>query len=166
MVLARETPAHETDPVHDFDFLNGTWNAHHRRLKERLSGCTEWDEFDGTATVRPLWGGAAQIDEVTGDGPAGHFEGVTLRLFDPVAHHWSLYWANREHGVLTVPTIGRFRDGRGEFYDHEVFEGKAVFVRFLWTAITPDSCRWEQAFSQDGGQTWETNWIVDLTRAR
>lgn len=148
----------------DFDFLFGRWRVHNRRLRERLKGSTTWDEFEGTLVVRPIWDGKANLDEYEADGPAGHIQALTLRVFDPRSRQWSIHWATSATGTLDVPMIGSFKDGRGEFYDQEMFEGRSIYVRFIWSAITPVSCRWEQAFSPDGGQTWETNWVMELRR--
>ncbi len=153
-----------SNPQSDFDFLFGRWDVHNRRLKERLKGSTRWDEFEGTVVVRPVWGGKANLDEYEAEGPAGHIQALTLRLFDPRSQQWSIRWATSETGTLDVAMIGSFQDGRGEFYDQEMFEGRSIYVRFIWSAITPTSCRWEQAFSADGGKTWETNWIMELSR--
>jgi hypothetical protein len=152
-------------PSSDFDFLLGRWIVHNRRLRERLKGSTTWDEFEATAVTRPVWGGAANLDEYEADGPMGRIRGVTLRLFNPRSRQWSIYWGNADNGVLDVPMIGSFTEGRGEFYDQEMFEGRSIYVRFLWTA-SPTAPRWEQAFSADGGKTWETNWIMEFRRAR
>jgi hypothetical protein len=116
--------------------------------------------------ARPVWGGSANVDEYEAVGPDGAIHGLTVRLYDPATRQWRLYWANRAKGSLDTPMIGGFADGRGEFYDQELFEGKRIFVRYVWSDITPTSCRWEQAFSADGGKTWETNWIMDFTRRR
>ena len=150
----------------DFDFLIGSWKVHNRRLSRPLSGSTTWYEFDGTLVVRKVWGGHANMDEYEADTPSGHIEGMTVRLYEPKSGQWSIYWANAKNGKLEQPTIGEFRDGRGEFYDHELFDGRAIFVRYVWAEIKPTSCRWEQSFSVDGGKTWETNWIMELARSR
>jgi len=155
---------HDHDPQQDFDFLIGKWKAHNRKLRERLKGCTTWDEFEGTLVVRQIWGGLANYDELEADSPSGHIQGLTLRLFNPETKQWSLYWATSATGKFEIPVIGGFKDGRGEFYDQEFFEGKSIFVRFTWCDITENSCRWEQAFSEDGGKTWETNWINTFER--
>ncbi len=152
------------DPQRDFDFFIGSWKVRNRKLKERLKGCTSWDEFEGTVVARQIWGGRANTDEFEADSPSGHIQGMTLRLFDPKSEQWSLYWANSSNGILEKPMIGGFQNGRGEFYDQEMFEGKSIFVRFLWSDVTPNSCKWEQAFSADGGKTWERNWIMEFTR--
>jgi hypothetical protein len=154
------------DGQHDFDFEIGTWKTHLKRLMHPLTGSTTWVEYDGTTVVRKVWDGRANLVELVADGPAGHFQGLNLRLYNPEAHQWSLNFANVTSGTLTQPTIGEFRNGRGEFYDQEPINGRAVFVRFVISQISPDSCHFEQAFSADGGKTWEINWIADDTRAR
>ncbi len=150
----------------DFDFYMGSWKVRNRRLREPLTGSTSWYEFDATVVARPIWGGQANMDEFEGVSPSGPIQGLTLRLWDPKAKQWSIYWANRANGTLDKPMIGEFKDGRGEFYDQEAFQGRAIYVRFVWSDITPNSFRWEQDFSADGGKTWETNWIMEFTRAR
>jgi hypothetical protein len=150
----------------DFDFLIGRWNVHHQRLRERLKSSTSWEEFEGTAVNRKILGGLGNADENVMDRETGRIEAVSLRLFDPGPQEWSIYWADSVRGTLDVPMIGGFTQGRGEFYSQEVFEGKHIFNRFIWSDITPTSCRWEQAFSADGGKTWETNWIMELTRCQ
>jgi hypothetical protein len=152
------------DGQHDFDFEFGTWKTHLRRLQHPLTGSSTWVEYDGTSVVRKLWGGRANLVELEADGPGGHFEGLNLRLYNPDAHQWSLNFASSASGTLSQPTIGEFKGGRGEFYDQEMLNGRAILVRFVISDITPDSCRFEQAFSDDGGKTWEVNWIATDTR--
>ncbi len=152
------------DGRNDFDFFIGRWKVHHRRLRERLKGSTAWEEFEGTAACHKILGGLGNFDEGTMERDSGRFEGVTLRLFDPKSQEWSLYWADNVRGTLDIPMIGRFQNGVGEFYDQEVFEGKHIFSRFTWSISSETACRWEQAFSADGGKTWETNWIMDFIR--
>lgn len=148
----------------DFDFLIGSWTGHNRRLRERLAGCTEWEEFEGVSVARKVLGGAGNIDEVTFHRESGVQEGLTLRLYDPEAQEWSIYWASSTTSNLFPPMIGKFENGRGEFYAHETHAGKHIYSRFIWTVINENACRWEQAFSPDGGKTWETNWTADFTR--
>ncbi len=150
----------------DFDFLIGRWNVHHRRLRERLKGSTSWEEFEGTSVDRKILGGLGNTDENILDRASGRMEAISLRLFDPKSQEWSIYWADSARGTLDVPMIGGFTQGRGEFYSQEVFEGKHIFNRFIWSDITSTSCQWEQAFSADGGKTWETNWIMEFTRCQ
>ncbi len=150
----------------DFDFFFGRWKVRNRRLRERLKGSTVWDEFDGTAVVRPILGGKGNVNDYEAQGPSGPIQGFALRLFNPRSLEWSIYWASGDSGMLDLPPmIGSFRDGRGEFENQEIFEGRSIYVRFVWSGITATSCRWEQAFSADGGKTWETNWIMEFTRS-
>jgi len=160
-----EANAVEPDGQRDFDFEFGRWKVHNRRLLHPLTGSNDWVEFDGTVVARPVWDGRANIDEFEADSPTGHIEGMTVRTYNVKSHQWSLYWANRTTGVFSLPaTVGKFADGRGEFYDQEDYNGRNIFVRFLWTRVSTDTPHWEQAFSLDGGKTWETNWITDFTR--
>src|ERR1044072_5284579 len=154
------------DGRHDFDFELGTWRTHLTRLEHPLSGTTKWITYDGTSVVRKVWDGSANLVELVVDGPAGHIEGLSLRLYNPAAHQWSLNFANGAAGVVSQPTIGEFKNGRGEFYDQKSFQGRAILVRNVFTAITPASYRFEQAFSDDGGKTWELNWIATDTRIK
>src|SRR3979411_176335 len=149
---------------HDFDFEIGTWKTHLRRLVHPLTGSTKWVELDGTTVVRKVWNGRANLLELEADGAQGHFEGLNLRLYNPQSHQWSLNFANNNDGTLSQPTVGEFKNGRGEFYDQETLNGRAIFVLFVISDITASSCRFEQAFSDDGGKTWEVNWIATDTR--
>jgi hypothetical protein len=162
---SQQTPA-QRDGQHDFDFEIGTWKTHISRLVRPLTGSTTWIEFEGTSVVRKIWNGRANLVELEVDGPTGHIEGLSLRLYNPQSHQWSLNFANSSSGTLSQPTIGEFKNGRGEFYDQESFNGRTILVRNVWSDITPDSCRFEQAFSDDGGKTWEVNWIATDTRVK
>jgi hypothetical protein len=154
------------DGQHDFDFEIGTWKTHLLRRLHPLTGSTTWAEYDGTTVVRKVWNGLANLVELEVAGPAGHLEGLSLRLYNPQSHQWSLNFSNSGSGTLSQPTIGQFKDGRGEFFDQELFDGRAILVRFVISNITPNSCRFEQAFSDDGGTTWEVNWIATDTRLK
>ena len=156
----------ERDGQHDFDSEIGTWETHLRRLVHPLTGSTTWIEYEGTTVVRKVWNGRANLVELEADGPGGHFEGLNLRLYNPESHQWSLNFAGSSRGALSQPTIGEFKNGRGEFFDQETLNGRAIFVRFVISDITPDSCRFEQAFSEDGGKTWEVNWIATDARVK
>ena len=116
--------------------------------------------------MRKVWDGRANLVELSADGPAGHFEGLNLRLYNPQSHQWSLNFASSRGGTLGHPTIGGFIGGRGEFYDQEDFEGRAVLVRFVIIPLDADTIRFEQAFSDDGGKTWEVNWVATDTRVK
>lgn len=159
-----QTQTELRDGSHDFDFDIGTWKTHLKRLQHPLTGSSTWVEYDGTSVVRPIWNGKANMVELEVDGPAGHIEGLGLRLYNPVAHQWSLNFANSAGGALSVPTVGAFKNGRGEFYDFEPLGGRMILVRNVWSDITPNSGHFEQAFSDDGGKTWEVNWIATDTR--
>jgi hypothetical protein len=152
------------DGAHDFDFNFGVWKTHIRRLQNPLTGSHTWVDYDGTSAISKVWGGRASLYELEATGPAGHIEGVGLRLFNPQSHQWSLNWANSTDGVMTTPMVGRFVHGQGQFYDQEEFEGKVIMTRNGFSAITPNSSQFEQAFSDDAGKTWETNWIMTFTR--
>jgi hypothetical protein len=164
---AQDPPAATTaerDGQHDFDFEIGTWKTHLSRLLHPLTSSKTWTELEGTTVVRKVWNGRANLVELVADGPTGHFEGLSLRLYNPQSRQWSLNFASSGAGALSIPTIGQFKDGRGEFYDQEMLDGRAILVRFVISDITPKSCRFEQAFSADGGKTWEVNWIAVDTR--
>jgi hypothetical protein len=156
----------ERDGQHDFDFEIGTWKTHLSRLVHPLTGSTTWIELEGTSVVRKVWNGRANLVELEVDGPAGHIEGLSLRLYNPQSHQWSLNFANSNDGTLGQPTIGKFKNGRGEFFDQETLNGRTILVRFIISDITPNSCRFEQSFSDDGGKTWEVNWIATDTRVK
>jgi len=158
------TAAAVRDGRNDFDFELGSWKIHLKRLVHPLTGSKEWVEFDGTSVTRRVWDSGSQIERFETEGTSGRVEGLTLRVYRPEAHQWYLYWANGKDGVLQQPTIGEFKDGVGEFYDQEPYNGRAILVRFIWSKITPNSAHFEQSFSDDGGKTWEVNWITDQTR--
>jgi hypothetical protein len=149
---------------HDFDFEIGVWKTHLSRRLHPLTGSQSWVDYDGTTIVRPVWNGAGNLVELVVDGPAGHFEGLSLRLYNPQTRQWGLNFANRSDGQMVAPTIGGFRDGRGEFYQQDTLNGRAIFVRFVITKKSEDAIHFEQAFSADGGKTWEVNWIADDIR--
>ena len=156
----------ERDGQHDFDFEFGTWKTHLKRLQHPLTGSKAWVEYDGTTVVRKVWNGRANLVELEVDGPAGHIEALSLRLYNPESHQWSLNFSNSGGGTMSQPTIGEFKNGRGEFFDQETLNGRAIFVRFVISDITPTSCHFEQAFSDDGGKSWEVNWIATDTRVK
>lgn len=154
------------DGQHDFDFETGTWKTHLKRLLRPFTGSTTWVEYEGTTVVRKVWNGKANLVELDVSGPAGHIEGLSLRLYNPESRQWSLNFSNSASGTLSVPTIGEFKNGRGEFYDQETLNGRAIFVRFVISCSDKDTCHFEQAFSDDGGKTWEVNWIATDTRVK
>lgn len=162
----KSSPSVPRDGLHDFDFEIGKWKTHLRRLVHPLTGSTIWVEYDGTTVVRKVWNGKANLVELDVSGPAGHIEALSLRLYNPDSHQWSLNFANSAGGAMGVPTIGEFKNGRGEFYDQETLNGRSILVRFVIFDIQPNSCHFEQAFSDDGGKTWEVNWIATDTRVK
>jgi hypothetical protein len=167
LLLLLYTPgikAQERDGRHDFDFNNGTWKTHIKILQKPLENSGDWVDLNGIVSVRKVWGGDAYLEEIEADGPTGHFEGLTLFLYNPKSHQWSMNYASSSDGTIGQPTIGKFENGRGEFYDQEDYKGRKIFVRFVWSDITPDAHHVEQSFSADGGKTWEPNFVADLTR--
>src|SRR5215470_15230923 len=154
----------ERDGQHDFDFELGSWKIHLKRRLNPMTGSNKWVEFDGTSVTRKVWEGRSQIEEFETDGPTGHIEGLTLRTYNPKTHEWKLYWANSKDGNVVVPQIGKFKDGAGEFYGMDTLNDKSILIRFIWSKTNTDIPHFEQAFSDDGGKTWEVNWITDQTR--
>ena len=152
------------DGSHDFDFEFGDWTMQLRRLVKPLSGSTEWVGYKGSSVVHKIWGGAANVGEIDISGPAGRIQGMSVRVYNPQSGQWGVSFASARGGQLGQPMIGGFKDGRGEFYNQETFNDRAIFVRFVFSEITPRSFRIEQAFSDDGGKTWETNWISTFSK--
>ena len=159
-------PADPNDPAHAFDLFVGTWKVKHRQLKERLAGSHEWIEFGGTQVFVPILGGFGNADDNFIDKPGNPYRGFTVRAYDPKTKNWAIWWLDgRTPDAISVPTVGRFEHGVGTLYDDEDFNGKPIKCRFIWSEITATSRKWEQAFSPDGGKTWETNWIAWFTKA-
>ena len=154
------------DGQHDFDFEIGSWKTHLKRRLHPLSGSNEWVEYDGTSVVSKVWNGHANLVELEVDGQAGHIEGASWRLYNPEARQWSLNFSNSAVGTLGAPSIGEFKDGRGEFFAQDTLNGRSILVRFIISDIKADTCHFEQAFSDDGGKTWESNWIATDTRIK
>ena len=162
LVIAFQTFA-QTNPrdgQHDFDFEIGTWKTQLRRLQRPLSKSTTWLEYEGTSVVTKVLDGRANLVELKVSGPAGHIEGLSLRLYNPQTRQWSLNYANLNDGQMTTPSVGEFKDGHGEFYNDDTYNGRPIVVRFVITKISEDQYRFEQAFSDDGRKTWEVNWIA------
>jgi hypothetical protein len=146
----------------DFDFLVGTWTVAHRTRSAPLTGSDKWSEFSGPMQAWTHFNGAVSIDEF--HFPHRGTRALTVRLFDPKAGTWSIYWVSSIDGGLQKPVHGGFDGNVGYFYGDDEFDGHPIRIRYIWTDLGPRSARWEQAFSPDGGSTWETNWVMELTR--
>jgi hypothetical protein len=151
------------DGQHDFDFEFGVWRTHLKRLVHPLTGSNTWFEYNGTTTVKKVWNGRANLVELEVDGPKGHIEALSLRLYNPQSQQWSLNFANSVQGTVAIPSIGEFKDGRGEFIDQESFGTRIILVRFVITQKSPSICEFEQSYSDDGGISWEPNWVAEDT---
>jgi hypothetical protein len=149
--------------MNDFDFFIGSWTVVNRRLSALFVGSDEWETFPGTTTCQPIFDGGGNTEEIIF--PTLGSRGFTLRLFDVERKQWSISWANSRTGVLFPPVVGTFTDGRGDFYGDDTHDGTPIRAHFIWSDITPTSARWEQEFSADGGRTWESNWVMEFTRA-
>jgi hypothetical protein len=155
------------DGQRDFDFETGTWAIRMKRLAHPLSGSSEWVSPDGYShIVRKVWNGRASLAELENDRPTAHFDGLMLRLYDPRSHEWSIYWGSSKTGTLDTPLVGHFTNGRGEFFQHDKYQGKPILVRVVYSDITPTSFHTEQAYSPDDGKTWETNLSQSFTRQK
>ena len=153
------------DGSHDFDFELGYWHIHLKKLLHPLSGSHDWVEYDGTTRTRSLWGGGAEIEEFNVKGANGAIRGLTLRTYNPQSGQWSLYWSTPKLGQIGgPPNVGEFKDGVGYFYCWDTYNGRYVLERFEWSRMTANAAHFEQSFSDDGGKTWEVNWITDQTR--
>jgi hypothetical protein len=162
---AAPTPvATQRDGHRDFDFEIGTWKTKLSRRLRPLTGSNTWVEYEGTTVVRKVWDGRANLVELEVEGPSGRIEGLSLRLYNPDTRQWSLNFSNSAGGTLSPPVFGEFKNGRGEFYGQDTLDGRVILVRFVISDITENSCHFEQAFSDDGGKTWEVNWVAVDTR--
>ena len=155
----------------DFDFLIGHWHVETRRLPKALDGSDEWETFTATQHAQKLPADIGNYDDFVPQGWRPGFVGLSFRVFNPTTGLWSIYWLNNQDGgidkntgALTAPVVGKFQDGVGVFEANDDYKGQAIRVRYTWSHITTDSARWEQAFSPDGGTTWEVNWVMQFTR--
>ncbi|MGA2924092.1 MAG: hypothetical protein ABSE28_23580 [Candidatus Sulfotelmatobacter sp.] len=161
-----ESARPERDGQHDFDFEIGKWKAHVKNLGHRLSGSKDWEEFEGTVVTTPFMDGNGNLSEMNVDGATSHrhIQIIAVRLYNATSRQWSIYGASTKTGVFDPPQIGQFDGDRGEFYTSDMYEGRAIYIRFVWQNVSPMATHFEQAFSSDGGKTWEVNWIYDGTR--
>ena len=150
--------------AHDFDFLFGHWQVRNRRLRERLTGCNEWDEFDAQVETRPVLGGLGNREHFDSDWQDG-YRGMAIRLYDRDIGQWRIWWASDRSAVFEPPVIGGFQGDVGSFYARFDVEGRRVLCRYRWTRIDADHARWDQAWSTDDGDSWEENWVMHFTRS-
>lgn len=156
------------DGQRDFDYLLGSWKIHLKKRLHPLTGSDEWIEFDGTVVCRSVWNGLAEVEEFVVDSPEKNIfiKGLAIRLYNPQTHQWSIYWANSRNGAVDpAPQVGQFAGGRGEFYGQDTLDGRSIYVRFVWTNTTSSAPHFEQSYSEDGGKTWQVNWITEQTRS-
>jgi hypothetical protein len=150
---------------HDFDFQVGSWNVRHRRLLERLKGCSDWEDFEGTSTMAQVLGGNGNIEDNLLHISSGSYRAIAIRSFDPAQGKWAIWWLDsRAPHQLDVPVIGSFSNGTGTFLARDTLDGADVLIRFLWLQTATPTPRWEQAMSLDNGANWETNWTMDFSR--
>ena len=164
LCVAATAPA-ARDGSHDFDFNTGSWKTHLKRRLHPFSGSNEFIELNGSVEVRDVWGGAAHLEEINADGPTGHWQGLSLFLYNPAAQQWSQNFVNAKSGLLVSGLIGSFTNGRGELFQQDTLDGRTILVRGVWSNVTPDSHRYEESYSEDGGKTWEVQLTADKTRA-
>lgn len=155
-----------TAGIHDFDFFLGNWRVHHRRLRKRLAGSRDWDEFEGTSRCQSLLGGVVNINESESRRGGQTYSGLGIRAYDAASGQWAdWYLDGGKPTAIDAPGVGRFAQGVGTFLSDDTFEGRPIKVRGIFTPVAADTCQWEQAFSADAGRTWETNWVMRYTRA-
>jgi hypothetical protein len=164
-LFAQTTPATPRDGAHDFDFNIGTWHTHIRRVVDPLSPSSPSIDLNGTVTVRPIWNGKAELEEIEADGPNGHWEGMTLFLYNPESHEWSQTFANNKMGAPDSGNIGYFSDDRVELYGQDTFKDKPIIVRAVWSDITPNGHHYTESYSDDAGRTWHVSFNAELTRS-
>jgi hypothetical protein len=150
---------------HDFDFIIGDWRVRHRRLNSRMTGCTEWTEFPGTSSTRKILGGFGNVEDNVLNFPEGEVKAAAFRSFDAASGKWAIWWLDgRAPHHLDVPVVGSFSGPVGTFLANDSLDQKPIVIRFIWHANQGGGPRWEQAFSGDGGRTWETNWVMEFVR--
>lgn len=164
-VAVAPSVAMASTPANGFDFLHGRWNVTHRKLRERLAGSRDWYEFPGTLDVKPILGGQGNVDWNDLQDPAGRYEATSLRVFDAKLGRWSIYWLDaRAPAALDPPVVGGFQGAKGTFFADDTFRGRAIKVRTTYEPLSVRTAEWTQAFSVDGGQAWEVNWVMAFRR--
>ena len=148
-----------------FDFLHGDWSVRHRKLRKRLAGSPDWFEFPGTLSVRPILSGLGNIDDNVLRDPQGRYIATSLRLFHPERRAWTIWWLDGRNPAVETPVVGVFSGRKGAFFAQDMWEGRPIRVRFTYEDQAPGRAQWTQAFSADGGETFEVNWIMDFTRS-
>ena len=163
---AAVSPPAARDGQKDFDWEIGTWTTKVKVRRNPLTGAApDWAEYEGTSVIKPLLGGRANFVELSVGGPRGRIEGGSLRLYNPQTQQWNVNYISLSNGLLTAPVFGGFNgSGRGAFYGQDTIDGRAILVRFIMTQVSPREAQFEQAYSTDGGQSWEVNWIAVDTR--
>ena len=151
---------------HDFDFFEGKWKLHNKKLRSKLNNCTEWIEFESTQEMYKILNGIGNIDNFQATFDGQPFEGMTVRLFDPKTNLWSIYWADSNNGKLDPPVLGSFENNIGHFFTKDIFDEKNVLVVFRWDATDQHNPVWSQAFSDDNGKTWEWNWYMFMAKIK
>jgi hypothetical protein len=162
--VAQPAQAAPRDGAHDFDFDLGRWHTHSTRLMHPLAGAKDWVELDGETNVTPIWGGKGNLAEYKAQGPSGPLELIAIRIYNPKTRQWAINFATPGVGTFGTPSVGEVQDGRMTFYDQEDFAGRQIWVRFQIWPIDRDHAQSEQAFSADGGKSWEVNWVNSYTR--
>jgi len=164
LTAALALPAAGAVPLKDFSFEDGHWTVRHRTLRKRLAGNDEWHEFNGTTEAGPLMGGLGCYEDNILDAPTGRYRAAALRRFDPETRLWSIWWWDERSSAIDPPVIGKFENGIGTFFGDSTWDGKPIKVRFIWDMPVPGVPHWRQAFSLDGGASWETNWYMEFRR--
>lgn len=160
------SPSPSAAPPSDFDFIIGDWQVRHRRLNSRLAGCTDWTEFLGTSSTRKILGGFGLVEDNVLQFPDGEVKAAAIRSFNELTQEWAIWWLDRRAPhTLDAPVVGRFSGTIGTFFAQDTLNGKPITVRFVWRANPAQNPIWEQAFSEDGGNTWEINWVMEFVRS-
>jgi hypothetical protein len=165
-VTERPAATPERDGSHDFDFDFGTWQTHITRRLHPLTESTQFIELTGTVVVRRIFEGRGALEEIEADGPKGHWEGMSVFLYDPAAHEWSQTFISAARGTFSNGLIGSFKDGRGELFAQDTLDGRFILIRGAWSNISADAHRYEESYSDDGGKTWELVFTANLTRKK